>query len=203
MTDQAKSPEGTTPNPVDTETAKGKDSVPDTIAYDKYRELLDEKKKIGSQFAETKAALDKLLSEKEEHERKAMEEKQEYKKLYEDEQKRVKKAFAILELKEKEEIESKKLAAFTEKIGGLRKAEYKKFIDLESIPFNDGKIDDRALEEYAINFKTQFPELVKENAKTPPPASAPSSGGTTIAGNKMSSDDLLRLYKEQRLASIK
>jgi oligoendopeptidase F len=206
MSSEIKSPEGTLPNPADegkTDPKTANSNNPESVPYDKFRELLDEKKKLAASFSEAKSTLDKLLADKEENERKSLEEKQEFKKLYEEEKKRTEKAMAILELKKKEETENKKFEAFQEKVGGLRKAEYRRFVDTEAIPLVDGKVDEQALEAYAAKFRQDFPELVKETQKTPPPGTSPKSGNTQPHTGKLTAADLLQAFKQERLSTLK
>jgi hypothetical protein len=168
---------------------------PDSIPYAKYRELLGEKKDVSAKFAETKAQLDKLLAEQEESNRKALEDQNQFKQLYESERKKASKAVELLEAKEREAQEEKKFVAFQEKVGGLTKAEYRKFFDADKIPLAaDGSIDEKALESYANEFKTKFPELLKPSHKAPPPGTAPKTVIVHPTVRK-SADDILAEYK--------
>lgn len=172
---------------------------PDSISYAKYRELLGEKKDVSSKYAETKAQLDKLLAEQEESNRKALEEQNRYKELYESERKKASKAAELLEAKDREAQEEKKFIAFQEKVGGLTKAEYRRFFDADKIPVGaDGSIDEKALESYANEFKVKFPELLKPSHKTPPPGTAPKTVIVPMTERK-DPNAILAEYKAQIL----
>jgi hypothetical protein len=170
---------------------------PDSISYAKYRELLGEKKDVSAKYAETKAQLDKFIAEQEESNRKALEEQNQFKQLYESERKKASKAVELLEAKEREAQEEKKFVAFQEKVGGLTKAEYRRFFDADKIPLGaDGSIDEKSLETYANEFKMKFPELLKPSQKAPPPGTAPK---TVIVSKteRRDANDILADYKAQ------
>jgi hypothetical protein len=167
-------PEGTGASTQGKTAPVGDSKDPDSISYAKYRELLGEKKDVSAKYAETKAQLDKFLAEQEESSRKALEEQNQFKQLYESERKKASKAVELLEAKERETQEEKKFVAFQEKVGGLTKAEYRRFFDADKVPVGaDGSIDEKALESYANEFKIKFPELLKPSHKAPPPGTAP------------------------------
>lgn len=160
----------TTPAPV----ATGSESVPESVPYTKFRELLDETKKAKASFSETKAQLDKLLSEREEAEKKRLEETNNFKALYEKAEKDRNKLIEMYETEKRSKVNDRKYNAFIKEVGGLRKEEYRKFVDVDALPAEpDGSIDTEKIRDYAMKFKEQFPELLAEPSKPQPPSTAP------------------------------
>jgi hypothetical protein len=175
-----------TPSPVEPKTtepavpvAKEGTTVPENVPYSKFRELLDEKKKLSSAFSEVRTQLDTLLSEKEEAERKRLSEINDFKTLYEKTAKDKEKLLELYESEKRTKTRDRKFNAFLREVGGLRKDEYRSFVDLDGVPTrDDGEVDAEKIREFALKFKEQFPELVAEPVKTPPPSTAPRIGAT-------------------------
>jgi hypothetical protein len=190
---QAPTESATTPVPV----ATGSESVPESVPYTKFRELLDETKKAKASFSETKAQLDKLLSEREEAEKKRLEETNNFKALYEKAEKDRNKLIEMYETEKRSKVNDRKYNAFIKEVGGLRKEEYRKFVDIDALPAeSDGSIDTEKIRDYAMKFKEQFPELLAEPSKPQPPSTAPRA---TPSGEKPKSLEELKLaYVEAR-----
>lgn len=154
-------------------------TVPENVPYGKFRELLDEKKKLSSAFADVKTQLDTLLSEKEEAERKRLSEINDFKTLYEKTAKDKDKLLELYESEKRGKLRDRKFNAFLREVGGLRKEEYRHFVEIDAIVTKeDGEVDIENVREFALKFKEQFPELISEPAKTPPPSTAPRTGAT-------------------------
>jgi len=183
-------------------TPAGTENVPESVPYAKFRELLDETKKAKASFSETKAQLDKLLSEREEAEKKRLEETNNYKALYEKAEKDRTKLIELYESEKRSKVNDRKYSAFVREVGGLRKEEYRKFVDIDAIPAEqDGSIDTEKVRDYALKFKEMFPELISEPSKQPPPANAPRA---TPTGDKpMSQQELLAAYTQARMNQIR
>jgi hypothetical protein len=193
-----------TPSPAEPKTtepaapvAKDGGTVPENVPYGKFRELLDEKKKLTSAFAEVKTQLDTLLSEKEEAERKRLSEINDFKTLYEKTAKDKEKLLELYESEKRGKLRDRKYNAFLREVGGLRKDEYRSFVDLDAIPTkDDGDVDLEKVREFALKFKEQFPELITEPTKAPPPSTAPRSGQTF--DKPKTTAELLAAYAEVR-----
>lgn len=174
--------------------AKEVSTLPETVPYGKFRELLDEKKKLSSAFTDVKTQLDTLLSEKEEAEKKRLAEINDFKTLYEKTAKDKEKLVELYESEKRGKIRDRKYNAFLREVGGLRKDEYKSFVDIDDIPLkDDGDVDIEKVREFAFKFKEQFPELVAEPTKAPPPSTAPRTG--PVFDKPQTTAELLAAYK--------
>ena len=164
-----------------------------TIAYSKFRELLDEKKTIQKSFMDLKVKLDEFELAKEEADKSALIEQNKFKELYEKETQKTKKALDLLQAKHAELADKKRLDAFISSCGKLKKADYTRFVDLERIALDEsGNVSEDALTEYALEFKTLYPELLETPTKQLPPNIAPRSGNQSSATTL---DDLKREFR--------
>jgi hypothetical protein len=194
-------PVGTTTPPAAGED-NGKKPVnnePESIPYSKFRELLDEKKRLQAQYVEVRSEHDKMLSERESQEKQKLEEQKKFEELYKKADQDRKKLLDLLEVQNKKFTNEKKLGAFKEKLGGLKRDDYTRFVDLDKIQTrDDGTVDHDALDAYVNEFRVQFPELVVENKKTPPPSTAPRSAAPIgSSGGRMSLDDITAQYARE------
>src|SRR6056297_2361336 len=154
--------------------SKAEEKKEDVISYAKYRELLDETKKEREkrQNYETK-----------------LKEQNRWKELFEKSKAEAQSLKDAAEQERKAFIESKKLSKFLQKIGGLKNESYQNFVDTSKILYSEGKIDENSLDAYADEFKTNYPELLKQlERKETLPNKAPKSGEKSYS--KMSYDEL-------------
>lgn len=164
-----------------------------SIAYDKYRKLLDEKKKVQEEL-QSKA---KIAQEYEQKLKKIEEEKlveqQRYKELFENRDKELSDIKKRLEDEKTAYLEAKKVQEFLRAVGDLKKDSYIKFIDTKKIILNsDGTIDKESLKDYAATFKRDYGELLKEaGAKLPEVAPTNSKGDFS----SLKSQDILKILK--------
>jgi len=167
----------------------------ETVSYEKYRQLLDEKKKAQAEkesiLKEHNEAKKRL---KEIEDAKLLEEAR-YKELYEAREKELAEIKERAEHEKKAFLEAKKIEAFLRATGGLKKDSYRKFIDTSKIILeSSGNVDENSLQDYAASFKRDYGELLKNISTTKLPENAPKTGSTEIS--KMSSAEILKLMQK-------
>lgn len=139
----------------------------DTVRYETYKKILGEKKKEREIRLETEKKLSEYQQrEKEEQEKKLLQEKNFEELLKHRDEELAEKERVRKELEEKLSqkdrviLDSVKMDAFINAIGGLSK-EYWGLVDLDKVQSNeDGKIDETSLQLYAKNFKTTYHKIV-------------------------------------------
>jgi hypothetical protein len=183
-------------DPLTSEKLEKTNNQDEMIPYAKYRELLDEKKKVQAEKMELQTNWDKILSERENAEKTRLENEKQFKTLYENEKKRAEKALSLLEAKEMQSMNDKKLNAFQSKVGKLKNQSYSSFVDLDKIVVDNGNIDENSLDAYALEFKKTFPELIGEPARNHPPATAPKSDAV-ITTKMLKPDEILKQFSAQ------
>lgn len=160
------------------------------IEYEKYRSLLDEKKKTQAERDEYKDKLKHLEEQK-------LIEQNRYKELYESRQKELEEIKSIRDKEKLAFVEQRKLQAFIESVGGLKRQDYVKFIDTDKIIVeSDGSFNKDSLQEYVESFKHSFPELLKQSQVNTLPSDSPKvdKRGKINLKNK-TSKEILELIK--------
>jgi hypothetical protein len=154
------------------------------IDYEKYRALLDEKKK-------TQAERDELASKMRVIEESKLAEEKRYKELFETREKELADLRAGVEKERANAVNSKKLQAFSSATG-IRDSFFS-LVDLDKlIVESDGSINKASLEDYVAQFKKAYPELIA-SAKKGLPEKAPQS--TEVSTKGMKSSDILNKLK--------
>jgi hypothetical protein len=176
-----------------------KDSEPvvqseDKVAYATFKKVLDEKKATQNKLTELQAQLDKFNSEREEQENARLAEQNRWKELYEKEVTKARRAEELAEGVKRQVREQKKKEALMAEIG-LKREEFVKFVDFDTIPDADDGFDVDALKAYAMEFKKNFPELVREVKAPPPTGAAPSVVGSPSNYDLKNPKEVLEAYK--------
>lgn len=153
---------------------EGQDPKTDTVKYETYQKVLNEKKKRDEELRLAREALSKHENERKELEEKALREKEDFKKLFESRDLELK-----AEKEKREEMElrinnGRKYSAFCETIGMRIEEKFSPLLELEKITIDPttGKPDEATVKAYADEFKKNYPVLFQK-----PGGRVPNSAG--------------------------
>jgi len=181
MSEETKQPEAAI---IDKTESAGEPSQ-DKIDYAKYRELLDEKKKIAAKLADH----EKMVRSMEET--KLAEEKR-YKELFEKRESELQALQAKVEMEKGNSEKAKRTQAILSQL--QIKDSYASLFQLDKIIIeSDGSINKESLADYVNSFKKEFPELCGK-APTKLPEKTPTHQSSS---RKMSSKDILDQLKKR------
>jgi hypothetical protein len=148
-----------------------------------HRKLLDEKKKSDRETAELRARLDELEAERKSAEETKLVEQNRFKELAEQREKEllkkeqeIKKRDEILAAQQSERKAERKRAEVLEQLGAkFKKPQYEKFLEIDEVPD-----DAEERKNWVSQFKADNMELLVIANTTPPPGTAPRSGGSSL-----------------------
>ena len=148
-----------------------------------HRKLLDEKKKSDRETAELRVRLDELEAERKSAEETKLVEQNRFKELAEQREKElqkkeheIKKRDEILAAQQAERKAERKRAEVLEQLGAkFKKPQYEKFLEIDDVPD-----DAEERKNWVAQFKADNMELLVIANTTPPPNTAPRSGGSTL-----------------------
>lgn len=148
-----------------------------------HRKLLDEKKKSERETAELRARLDELEAERKSAEEAKLIEQNRFKELADQREKElhkrdqeIKKRDEILEAQKAERAAERKRAEVLEQLGAkFKKPQYEKFLDIDEVPD-----DAEERKNWISKFKSDNADLLVIANTTPPPGTAPRSGGSVL-----------------------
>lgn len=156
--------------------AEGQESGKGSVDYDTYSRLLKQRKADQARLNELNAEFNKLKAEREAELEAKMKEEQKWKELAERREKEAKELRTGWESDKQRFINTHKLNAFKEAIGGLKKPEYAKFINPDLIEIDEeGNIDEESVKRYAQEFRKDYPDLIKEVTSPKLPNRAPTA----------------------------
>lgn len=157
--------------------APKEDYVPKTA----YEEVSSDMHKYKNELKETKASLNQLKAEQEAKEKEALAEQGKWQELYEVNQKELENLKQQREEEKNKFINYHKKNSVLQKIGGFKREDYNKFIDVNNIEMNDdGSLDEKSLMGEVDRIKQEYPELLKSASSTKLPNDAPK--GSEIDG---------------------
>lgn len=171
----------------------------DTVSYSSYLKLLNQRKADQSKARELEDKLNEILAEKQADQQKNLEEQGKYRELWEESQKQIQKINEERKNEKKALLNHKKLSSFKEIVGDLANPKYASLIDLDKITVDEnGDIIKESLEIYGNWFKTNHPELLKNNTRLKIPTSeAPSDYKLPHEKKPTTSKELFDLFKKQ------
>ncbi len=133
----------------------------ETVAFETHKRLLDQRKADQAKARDLQAKLDAAMADKEAAETTRLAEQAQWKDLYEKEKKKAEGLGSQLQHLTTSQIESRKREAVKEALGGVRKDDYLKFLDLNAVQLNDdGSVDAESVKAAANKFRESYPELV-------------------------------------------
>lgn len=159
------------------------------VTVEAYKKVSQDMHKFKSEAKALSSRLAEIQAEQEAKEKAALEEKEDWAKLYKQAESKLK-TLETERLNEKQKfIESHKINAVLQSLGGLKRTEYNKFINSQAVQVNDdGSLDESTILSEVDRFKKEHPELLKVKFVQPLPSDAPKAFGTkTIA--EMSPDE--------------
>lgn len=160
----------------DVETKDGK------VAYETFKKLLGEKKRIGEEYSSLKKRLEEFEGEKKSHEENKLREQNEFKKLVDLRDRELSTTRKELEALRVRELNAKKLDSFLKVLGAPIKREYWQLIDFDSVIANDkGDVDEMSVTQEVDRFKKQYPEILSIRQSSNYSSMSPNGNGVGIS----------------------
>jgi hypothetical protein len=176
----------------------------ETVSKKAYLETKDDMIKYKSRMKELENKLNQLQADRESEEKSKMLEQEKWQDLF-----KVTEGKLNQVLKERDEqqqlfVSSHKANAVIQQLGGFKKPEYNKFIDLNNVSVNDdGSIDFSSVEKEVSRIKIEYPELIKSNEVAKPISNSPKPViGIEKSYKDLSAQDQYE-YKRKLLQEIK
>ena len=139
-----------------------------------YQEVSTDMHKYKSELNETKAKLNELLSIQEAKEKEALEEQGRWEELYKQAQDKLTTLQSERDQERNRFVEYHKRNSVLQKLGGFKRDEYNKFVDIENVKLrDDGSIDEDSISAEIDRIKQNYPELIKTSSPTSLPKDAP------------------------------
>jgi hypothetical protein len=163
--------------------------VPEVVSKEAYSKVSTDMHKFKTEAKALASKLADVQAEQEAKEKASLEEKEQWHALYKKSEQKLKDIETERVTEKSKFIESHKINAVIQNLGGFKKPEYNRFIDSSKVAINeDGSIDDTSVNSEVERLKREYPELVKSKSATPLPANAPVMSGLK-AIKDMSSDE--------------
>lgn len=145
----------------------------DVISKDAYKKVSSDMHKYKQEAREMAAKLAEIQAEQEARDRAALEEKEQWHTLYKKAEKKLKDIENERITEKTKFIESHKVNAVLQNLGGFKKTEYNKFIDVNNIQVgDDGSVDEQTVASEVERLKREYPELIKAKPVAPLPSAA-------------------------------
>ncbi len=147
----------------------------DFVSKKAYQEVSSDMHKYKSELAETRARLAEMESIQEAKEKEALEQQGKWEELYKKSQEKFQTLQAEREQEKSQFVDYHKKNSVLSKLGGFKRDEYNKFIDVKSIQMNeDGSINEDTLTAEIDRIRQEYPELLKAQPSVKLPKDAPS-----------------------------
>lgn len=179
-------------------------SPEDLVSKKVVEEYKNDMFKYKSQLKEREAELQRIKDEQALREKRQLEEQAEWKTLYEREKAEREKTSKELQEKSQFFVNTSKINAVVQKLGGFKKDSYVKFVDTSRIDLReDGTFDADSINREVDRIKQEYPELLLAGPTTSKmPANAPanlSTGPNTNELSKLSTAELTKLAIQKTL----
>lgn len=146
----------------------------DFVSKKAYQEVSTDMHRYKQELRETQARLNEIQAEKEAREREALAEQGKWEELYKKNQQELEAAKQERASEQNKFVDYHKKNSVLNKVGGFKRDEYNKFIDVNNIEMNeDGSIDEASLELEVDRIRQSYPELLKTGSGTKLPNDAP------------------------------
>ena len=146
----------------------------DFVSKKAYTDVSADMHKYKNQLKETQAKLNELEAERLASEKEALAEQGKWEELYKKNQEELNAVKSERANEQDKFVDYHKKNSVLNKIGGFKRDEYNKFIDVSSINMNeDGSIDEASLELEIDRVRQSYPELLKTGSGTKLPNDAP------------------------------
>lgn len=181
---------------------KSEDSTQDLISKDAYKAVSADMHKYKSRMKELEGMLEQMKADKEAEVNAKLMEKEQYHELYKKTEAKLKEVVQERESERKRFVDGHKANAVVANLGGFKKPEYIKFINLDAVDISeDGNISEASVMSEVDRIKREFPELIKATTAKPLPSDAPKSG--TIPTKSVSQMTPDELYQARRAAIMR
>lgn len=158
-------------------------SEPKQVSYESHRKLLDQRKADQLKLKTLQDQISAISQERETHQNSSLEEQKKFKDLWENERKKNAALADQFNGLTKSVSESKKRAALSRELGTVKKDEYLRFADFDSIVVGeDGEVDLDSVKDVATRFKRDHSDLLAAAPGKILPSGAPRS--PSMIGNK-------------------
>ena len=142
----------------------------DSVKYDTYKRVLNEKKARDAELREAKAVIEKYEAEKRSFEESTLREKEDWRKLFEQRESELKTTKLELDSIKTRVVDSKKLNSFLNAIEKPIEQKYWSLVELDRIVVdpNSGEIDSSTLKKYAEEFKKEYWKVIDSSTPKMP-----------------------------------
>ena len=139
-----------------------------------YQEVSSDMHKYKQELKEKEAKLNELLAIQEAKEKEALEEQGRWEELYKQSQEKLTTLQSERDQERNKFIDYHKRNSVLQKLGGFKRDEYNKFVNIENIELReDGSIDEDSIASEIDRIRQNYPELIKSNSPTSLPKDAP------------------------------
>lgn len=199
VTDGTKSPVDEVKGNENSPTENAQDASNDTVKYSTHQKAINQLKSKAEMLKTQQQELEELRNYKHQMEEAELARKGEYEKLLSTRDERIQSLQSRLDEYERNRVESKKLGAFIDKLGGeLSRDEYYSFVDFGAIQMNPEteEIDAISLEKEVETFRQKYHDLIKPKRKPGLPNVAHVGGqvNTRKSLKSLSNEELKQLY---------
>lgn len=148
--------------------------TPEVVSKDAYAKVSTDMHKFKSEAKALQAKLADIQAEQEAKDKAALEEKEQWHTLYKKAEEKLKGLETERQNERNKFVESHKINAVIQTLGGFKKPEYNKFIDSSKVEVTeDGSVDSSSVQSEVERIRREYPELLKTSNKTPLPSDAP------------------------------
>lgn len=145
---------------------------------------------------ETQAQLEAIRLDQESKEMASLREQEKWKEISAKQEQTLKKIQSERDSERSKFVESHKKNAVVQQLGGFKKPEYAKFVDVSKVELDEhGNIDSNSIEAEVQRLRKEFPELIKVSTAQPLPNAAPKSVSQK-SFNEMSPSELAQARRE-------
>lgn len=167
----------------------------EVVSKDAYSKVSNDMHKYKSEAKNLAQKIAELQAEQEAREKAALEEKEQWHTLYKKAEEKLKSIENERQTEKQKFVESHKINAVIQNLGGFKKPEYNRFIDSSKIVVTeDGSVDETTVLSEVERIKKEYPELIKAKQVSTLPADAPRPF-TAVPVEKMSSEERMNALR--------
>jgi len=162
-----------------------------------YQDVSTDMHKYKTDLKETKALLNQIQAEQEAVKKEALAEQGRWEELYNSNQSELDQIKQERDSDKNKFVDYHKKNSVLQKIGGFKRDDYNKFIDVENVSMNDdGSLNEDSLMNEVDRIKQEYPELLKSASNTKLPNDAPK-------GNEVGPQDANKLQGHEKVQYLK
>lgn len=146
-----------------------------------YSDVSSDMHKFKNKLKETEAKLNELQAKEEITKKQALQEQGKWEELYKKTQEQLDGVQSIRKQESDKFVDYHKMNAVLNQVGGFKRDEYNKFVDLKNVAMNeDGSIEESSLISEVQRIKQAYPELIKGSTLSVLPSEAPKAAVTSV-----------------------